>query len=169
MSVMIVSDLHLGHKSIVKHTNDSGTWRGGVTTVDEHDRWVIDQCLSVGANKRTYWIILGDVAMSMEKLPMIKELPGRKVLVLGNHAKFNTAVYLKYFEVIRGSFKRYGMWFSHIPLHPKELRGLCNIHGHTHHNTLADDPLYFNAAIEWLPHHRPIELEALRKIMFGKE
>ncbi len=170
MGVFIVSDLHLGHKSILKHIDGfkGGPGRGGVKTVEEHDEWVINQCLSApGVNKHTYWWFLGDVCMDITQLHLINQLPGRKILILGNHDKFQTAVYLKYFHTIVGACKKYGMWLSHIPIHPAELRGKVNVHGHCHHDTLGEDPRYFNAAIEWLPQQRPINLDVLREHFNG--
>ena len=163
MSVFFVSDLHLGHKTILRHGLEAGAPRGGVT-VEEHDEWVINQCLSVGPNKKTFWWLLGDVAMEMDRLALLNRLPGRKMLILGNHDLFQTGVYLKYVEAIKGGVKKYGHWLTHIPVHPEELRGLRNIHGHCHHNTLKGDSRYLNTAIEWLPNQRPISLDEVRLV-----
>ncbi len=164
MSVFFISDLHLGHRSVLEHAKRAGTFRGG-ETVEEHDEWVIQQCLSVGPTKRTFWWLLGDIAMEIDRLPMLDRLPGRKMLILGNHDKLNTQVYLKYVEAIRGGIKKYKFWLTHIPIHPAEMRGaLGNIHGHCHRGLQSTDPRYLNAAIEWLPDQRPISLDEIRKI-----
>ena len=157
--VVFIGDLHLGHRTIVEHSGDK---RGGAT-VEEHDEWVIAQCLSVQPTKRTLWYILGDVAMNIDRLSLLDELPGRKILVLGNHDTMNSQVYLKYFERIVGGFKKYDMWITHMPMHALELYGRPNIHGHTHYNTLWHDPRYLNAAIEWLPDRRPITLDEVNQ------
>ena len=161
MSVFFISDLHLGHRTILEHCREVGSFRGGTTT-DEHDEWVIAQMLSVKSNKRTLWYILGDVAMEETKLEMLTRVPGRKILLPGNHDLFKTAVYLPHFEAIMGSFKKYDFWISHIPVHPAELRGHPNVHGHCHNHTLKDDPRYLNCALEWLPKQRPISLDEIR-------
>ncbi len=171
--VYFISDLHLGHRSIMQHTVEvPGAWRGpqemmvdphNPFAADAHDTWVLEQLHSVPADKRTVWWFLGDVAMEIEKLRLLDSLPGRKWLVLGNHDLFQPGVYLKYFEKLYGTVKKYGMWVSHCPIHPAELRGLNNIHGHCHRNDLWDDPRYFNAAIEWIPDHKPISLDELRE------
>ncbi len=167
MSVFFISDLHLGHRSVLEHTAkaqkrfpDANIYRGG-TTVAEHDEWVIQQCLSVGPTKRTLWWLLGDIAMKTNQLPLLDRLPGRKILILGNHDKFQTPTYLKFVETIKGGVKKYNLWLTHIPVHPDELRGKGNIHGHCHVEQL-DDPRYLNASIEWLPNHRPISLDEVR-------
>jgi calcineurin-like phosphoesterase family protein len=170
--VFFVSDLHLGHRTILQHSERVGRPRGGgwhdrPTTVGEHDEWVIDSCLSVSPTKRTLWWLLGDIAMERDRLPLLDRLPGRKMLILGNHDLFQTGVYLKYVEAIRGGLKKYKCWLSHIPVHPDELRGLPNIHGHCHQHTLRDDSRYLNTAIEWLPEQRPISLDEVRTHMAG--
>lgn len=161
-SVYFVGDLHLGHRTILDHTAEvSGAWRGG-TTPDEHDAWVIDRLLSVRPNKRTLWWILGDVAMEESRLDLLKQVPGRKRLVLGNHDLFKTLEYLRVFEWIAGVVKDYDFWISHAPIHPEELWGLPNVHGHTHRNPLRGDVRYLNVCIEWLPQNQPLSLEQVR-------
>lgn len=163
MSVFFVSDLHLGHRSILRHTAGvEGAWRGG-TTVEEHDEWVIEQLMSVHPTKRTFWWVLGDVAMDAEHLRLLDRVPGRKVLVAGNHDDLGLDTYTRHFEQVHGIRKRYGLWITHAPLHPVELRGLCNVHGHCHHHSTRDDPRYLNVCIEWLPDRRPISLDEIRE------
>lgn len=163
-SVFFVSDLHLGHRNILRHTNElseSGAFRGGETT-EEHDEWVIERCLSVNPNKRTVWYLLGDIAMEKDRLVLLDRLPGRKILVMGNHDEFKTEVYLQYVEKVVAIVNKYKMWITHAPIHYIELRGKPNLHGHMHHNDLWWDKKYFNACIEWLPDNRPISLDELR-------
>ena len=159
--IYFIGDFHLGHRSILRHTKEQGTFRGG-STVDEHDEWVIERCLSVNPDKRTCWYVLGDVAMEIAKLELLNRLPGKKWLVLGNHDKFSSQVYLKYFDKLMGSHKKYKIWISHIQLHPAELRGHFNIHGHSHDNATGNDPRYLNVSIEYLPYNQPMSLEQVR-------
>lgn len=167
MSVLIISDFHLGHRTILKHTKktqeaypDSDIYRGGTNT-EEHDEWVIQQCLSVGPTKRTLWWLLGDIAMEIDRLALLDRLPGRKFLILGNHDKFKTQTYLKFVDQIYGGIKKYNLWLTHFPLHPAELRGLGNIHGHCHKEQI-NDPRYLNVSMEWIPNHKPISLDEVR-------
>jgi calcineurin-like phosphoesterase family protein len=158
-SVVFVGDTHFGHRAIVKHAGD----RRGGDSVLEHDEWVMDQLLKVEPTKRTLWYFLGDVSMEVERLTLFNELPGRKILVAGNHDLLDTGAYLKYFERVMGGFRKYDMWITHMPMHPLELYGYPNIHGHTHYNTLWMDDRYLNAAIEWLPGKRPLTLDEVRE------
>ncbi len=161
MSVFFYSDLHLGHRNILKHTAKADGFRGGTDT-DSHDEWVIERMLSVNPTKRTVWYLLGDVAMDESKLDMLHEVPGRKWLVMGNHDLFEPVVYHRVFEKIFGPHTRYGLWISHMPIHPDEFyRRPGNVHGHTHFNPLADDPRYLNMCVEWVK--RPWSVEEVKE------
>lgn len=164
MSVFFVGDLHLGHRSIARYGAGvpGARPRGVATNVVEHDAWVFRQMMSVNPSKRTLWWILGDVAMDPNSMELLNEVPGHKRLILGNHDLFPTEEYLKCFEWLGGGIKKYGMWVTHMPLHPLELYGKPNIHGHTHYDTINGDDRYLNAAIEWLPDQRPISLDEVR-------
>jgi len=144
--VYFISDLHLGHKSICEF---SGPARGGVTTVDEHDNYIIDRWNSI-VTKHDLVYVLGDVCFDMKSLPCLKEMKGTKHLIYGNHDKFSHGVYTKYFNKIHGFMKYKGTaWLSHAPIHPMELRGKPNIHGHVHANSIPD-PRYINVSVEAL-------------------
>lgn len=172
MRVIFIADLHLGHRTVMRHTRKvKGAYRGQVTDfmvdpedpneVKRHDAWVIEQLHSIKPDKRTLWWMLGDVAFTLEGLHMIRSLPGRKKLVLGNHDKFHWSAYTKVFESLHGTVKQYGLWISHVPVHETELYRAPNIHGHAHHNQLRDDPRYLNVCIEWVK--RPLSLEEVRE------
>ena len=99
--------------------------------------------------------VLGDAAFTDEGLQSIAELPGRKKLVRGNHDKHNAKLLLRVFEDIHGIVAYKRTWLSHAPIHPQELRGRKNIHGHVHFATIPDDR-YINVsaeAIEYTPVH----------------
>ena len=139
----IISDLHLGHKNILKY---SGSLRGG-TTSEEHDKWLIDQIKSV-VKKGDLLYILGDVAFDEESLKQLKKIKNQMILVRGNHDVLSTQKYLEYFQQVYGLWKHKGtFWLSHAPLHPDELRGCINIHGHVHQNSIQDDR-YINVCVE---------------------
>lgn len=139
----VISDLHLGHKNILKY---SGALRGGNTS-EEHDAWLIDQINST-VKKGDLLYILGDVAFDEESLKLIKKIKGMKILVRGNHDILATQKYLEYFQQVYGLLSYKGtFWMSHAPIHPVELRGRLNIHGHVHQNSI-DDESYINACVE---------------------
>ena len=140
--VYFFSDLHLGHKRILEF---SGDYRGG-GTIDEHDTWVINQINSVVNKRDTLWL-LGDLAFTREALYRLSEIKGYKKIILGNHDGFPIEEYMKFGRVYPGIVKYNKHWLSHAPVHPTELRGCPNIHGHVHHNTLPDNR-YYNVSVE---------------------
>lgn len=150
--IYFISDLHLGHKNILKFSPE----RHG-STIEEHDDWIIEICS--GLTKRNILYILGDISWTREGLARLEEIKAQKNFILGNHDGFRVEEYMKYGRVLPGLYKYKGFWLSHAPVHPVELRGCKNIHGHVHSNTLPDER-YINVSVENF--RRPISLEELR-------
>lgn len=159
MSVWFCSDLHFGHEKIGKFRNeilDEGDNRNRII-----QEW--KDCVS----KRDDVYVLGDVAFTMDTVGDFADLKGRKHLVRGNHDKLDTQVYLKYFEGVYGLLKYKEFWLSHAPIHPDELRGRVNLHGHVHYHSV-DDKRYFNCCVEnlWkLKGRALIRLEEIREYL----
>lgn len=153
--IYFISDLHLGHKKILEFSPS----RGG-SNVDEHDAWIVSQWNSVIV-KRDIVYVLGDVCFDIEKMKLLSLMAVEKRLILGNHDVFPIEEYLKYFTKVYGLTKYKGFWLSHSPIHPEELRGKLNIHGHVH-NKIINDPRYISVCVEAL-NGKPISLTALRK------
>ena len=154
MGVFFASDLHLGHRL--------ATFKRGFDSVDKHDYAVIESIASRTTKRDLIWI-LGDIAMDPNKLFLINEIPGTKKMIIGNHDRFPTEQYLKYFKSVNGFVKYKEFWLSHCPIHPQELYGKICIHGHCHKDT--NSPLlgypYFN--INWDYIRGAISLEELRE------
>jgi len=167
--VYFTSDLHLGHKNIIKFSGEHG--RQGSNS-KEHDEWIHDSWNSIVKKRDMVWV-LGDVAMGRpgtkdepgsgwDNLAKVGKLNGNKKVILGNHDDMPIEAYMKYFQVVRGMDRYRGHWLTHSPIHPAELRGRYNIHGHVHHNTVQklvldpdtdseyemDDPDYINVCVE---------------------
>lgn len=145
--IFFIGDLHLGHKKIL----DFSPERGGTNTL-EHDEWIIKQWNSVVTKNDMVWV-LGDVAFSQEALYKVGQLRGHKKLIRGNHDTQATTAYLKYFNNVFGIVKESNFWLSHAPVHPQELRGKRNIHGHVHRNSIllpdgTPDDRYINVSVE---------------------
>jgi len=156
--VFFISDLHLGHKGIIEF---SGAARGGVTTVDEHSDYIIESWNST-VTKHDLTYVLGDVCFDAKYLNLLPKLRGTKHLILGNHDKFSMETYHKYFNKVHGFEKYKGLaWLSHAPIHPDELRGKVNIHGHVHSNSVKDRR-YINVCVEALG-GKPISWEDLKE------
>ena len=124
-NVWFTSDLHFGHKNIHK-------FRLEISSQEENERRIILDWNNL-VTKRDDIYVLGDAAFTMKSVELFKTLPGRKFLVRGNHDDLDTQVYLKYFKSIYGLKKYKEFWLSHSPIHPNELRGKVNLHGHVHY------------------------------------
>lgn len=127
MSVYFCSDLHLGHKNIFRIR--------GLTPEENTERLIKDWLSLVRENNIVY--VTGDVAFTLEGLHVLKNLPGKKILIKGNHDTFSIEEYLKIFDEIHGLHFKWNMQFSHAPVHPDWLRKHPNVHGHLHHNVVT--------------------------------
>jgi len=153
--VFFISDLHLGHKNIIKFAQGH---RYG-ETIDEHDRWIVEQWNSVVTSPKDTVYVLGDVCFDRDKLKLIGQMQGNKILLMGNHDQFKLEEYQKYFYKIIWFTRYKGFWLSHCPIHPQELRGKYNIHGHVHQNIIPDRR-YISVCVEAL-NGTPIEFSKI--------
>lgn len=151
--IYAISDLHFGHPNLAKHR--------GFETSDEHDQFIIDKWNSVVRKNDTVWI-LGDVAMEKKSYyKLLDFMNGIKKVVLGNHdLPQHSSELLKYVNSVCGMYtKMKGLIISHAPIHPCELRGKRNLHGHVHENSL-DDPRYINVSCEAV-NYTPVKISEL--------
>lgn len=152
-NVWICSDLHIGHKNIANFRKE--------ITSEAHNREVIKHFWDKQVTKRDLVWVLGDSAFTEEAIDWIGTLAGEKRLVRGNHDMCPTTSYLRTFSEVYGLFKYKGMWLSHAPIHPDELRSKNSLHGHTHYHNMKflgindecqpiyiDDPRYLNCSVE---------------------
>ena len=158
----IISDLHWGHKGILKH-------RPHFSSIEEHDNLILDNILKT-TNKRDSLWLLGDCFFdeaSIGFLRIIKKHCAYVNWVIGNHDTDTTKRQKLLRKILAeglihkvGSmFKQGGFWFTHHPMHPLELRGRFNIHGHVHNDTIPDNR-YFNVCCENVD-YTPIRLQNL--------
>lgn len=156
MKIRFISDLHFGHKNIAKY---SGIFRGNSKTVLEADEWLTTQWNSVVKPHDLVWV-LGDIAFDRESIKKVKKLRGIKHLILGNHDTYPLKYYQECFNKIHGFMKYKGFWLSHAPI--REVRGMVNIHGHTHSNIRHSEPNYYCVCVEAV-NGIPISLEEIRE------
>ncbi|QHZ59873.1 metallophosphoesterase [Alteromonas phage vB_AmeM_PT11-V22] len=165
--LMLMSDLHLGHKNICKY-------RSQFSTPEEHDNTIFEN-LATNIRKRDTLYLLGDVAFTFGWLEKIKSINCRhKLLVCGNHDT-ERGIKMKhlvdvYDDVVALTSKR-KYWISHCPIHPQEMRGrLGCVHGHIHSKKVMVDYLvpepyvedweYLNACVEHT-NYKPITFDQL--------
>lgn len=152
--VFVISDLHFGHKRITDFTCELGkSYRAG-SSCTENMQNIITNWNSVVGKRDLVWV-LGDIAFTQEGYDALGELSGRKKMVRGNHDdSFTTQEWLKHFETVEGITQYKGFWLTHAPIHPNELRGKRNVHGHVHHNSIVNsytgdlDQRYVNVCCE---------------------
>lgn len=140
-NVLFLGDAHLGHKSITKYRT---MFR------DEQDHFEhIEREYHKRVTKRDKCFFTGDAVFSEERLKQLSKWPGQKVLIVGNHDtdSISMKTLAEHFDEIYGLLKYKEFWISHAPIHPDELRGKINIHGHVHNQSI-DDVRYFNTSLE---------------------
>jgi calcineurin-like phosphoesterase family protein len=149
--VYVTSDWHLGHLSIKR-------WEPNGLDIEERTGRLLENYCSM-INKRDIVWFLGDMCFSTEAMQLMSKLVGDKRLILGNHDTERMPIeqFILTFDQVHGlvSYKR--SWLSHSPVHPDELRGLFNVHGHVHQNSLKD-PRYFNACPE-VNDYKPVKYQ----------
>lgn len=160
-NIWFISDIHAGHKNICK-------FRTQFRSEEEHYETVKEN-YHASVTKRDHVYFLGDVAFTKERLDDISKWSGeKKILIAGNHCTDHLSMkdLCNAFDDVY-SLKRYKeFWLSHAPIHPKELRGKLNLHGHVHFATL-DDKRYFNCCLE-NTNYAPISLESIRSILHNR-
>lgn len=164
------SDLHFGHKNILKFT------RRPWPTVDEMDVGLIDNWNNVVAPGDTVYIV-GDFSFHKHQRTMeiLAVLRGQKHLVKGNHDVMLKKDALECFASVR-SLKEVTVEGQRITLCHYALRvwnqshrGAWALHGHSH-GTLVDDPnsLSVDVGIDTHPGFRPYSFGEIKNIMSGK-
>lgn len=141
--IFIISDTHFGHKKIIEFEAKNRPF----ATIEEHDEELVRRWNEAVNPKDTVWH-LGDVLFGRDTFPILGRLNGIKKLVLGNHDKYPTRLYLEYFNQVVGTAEVKNCILSHIPVHPSQFeRYKLNFHGHLHGKKLQDSR-YINVSAE---------------------
>lgn len=160
-SVFFLGDLHLGHKAIAKYRPEFR---------DEQDHFEYRSLAwHTRVRKHDKVFVLGDCAFTKERLLEFSKWTGTKALIMGNHCYPAKGVsLLDLNDVFEGRvyslYKHKEFWLSHAPLHPEELRGRKNIHGHTHFHVI-DDPAYINVCPEVTLAGEPVSIDEIRNFI----
>lgn len=129
-TVRFIGCLHLGHEAIAKYRGFNNSYY--------HDEHLID-CWNRTVNKKDLTYILGDITMeNSNHYYILDKLIGRKIVVLGNHDKWqHIPELLKYVDGVAGMIDYKGFALTHSPIHINEIGGYRgNIHAHIHKNVL---------------------------------
>ena len=172
-NVYLIGDLHFGHTGIHR-------FRTQFPNEAVHRQFIMDTWTETIRKRDVVWV-MGDAAFTQEGLDSIYTLAGRKMLVRGNHDTLPTESYLRVFEEVYGMAAWKGLWLTHAPIHPQELYGRTNVHGHCHgggptevHASGSDHrghptgakATYFNTCAEYLPTpYKPIEYHTMKDLI----
>lgn len=159
-----ITDPHFGHNNIITFKNNEGELTRPFSTIEEMNDLIIDNINKVVRTCDKLYI-LGDVAINKRCLPILDRINTKKrILIRGNHDIFKLKDYIPYFKDVRAYkvMPKYGIIFSHIPIHTAQLQGRfgLNVHGHMHHNQIENDSRYMNICPEIIGYH-PISLEEI--------
>lgn len=160
-NVWFLGDLHAGHKNVHR-------FRTQFASEEEHFLKMKENFHKV-VGKRDKVFFMGDTAFTLERLKDISTwVCDSKVLIAGNHDldSLDMKTVVQYYDEVYSFYRYKEFWLSHCPIHPDELRGKRNIHGHVHHQSLGDDR-YFNASLENTAYF-PVDLNYIRKT-FGED
>ncbi len=162
MKTWLISDTHLGWANGIHkfHIRD-------FASVEEMDETIYRNWRERVADEDLVYH-LGDLTLrrpaEQHYIDRLNALPGRKILILGNHDHWATEDYLKIFEKVL-SMKVLGkprVVLTHIPVHKSQIgQWKANIHGHTHDMDMPHSA-YFNVCVE-KTEYAPILLDDVLK------
>ena len=144
--IYFISDTHLG----------SRYWASvrGFSSPVEMDDWILQNWVNTVKPGDTIYH-LGDAANNSHSLAKLKDVPGRKILIKGNHDIFKLKLYADVFKDIRAlhqvDFGINKVIFTHIPIAKEQLECFgFNVHGHVHQidKTSPADLRYINICFE---------------------
>jgi calcineurin-like phosphoesterase family protein len=173
-TVWFLSDLHLGHVALLK-------LRGypNAKSTSEIDGRMLSNCLAI-IKKDDLLVIGGDVCMGgfhglAAANDWLRQIPAKKILVLGNHDVSNDGQILRLavdeiVPLLDLEFEGLRIVVTHYPV-PMELLdsapGAVNVHGHIHSHDLptemlgsGDDGRHINMCVEPL-NFMPVTLQWL--------
>lgn len=154
-NILFMGDCHFGHENQIR-------WRPFESEEDITNKIISN--LKKKVNKRDIIYFLGDIILDRRRIDILDEIPGKKILIAGNHCteRIPMRELVNVFDDVHAIMKYKEFWLSHAPIHPDELRGNLNIHGHVHTNTIPD-PRYINVSCEAI-NYSPISLQEIRKL-----
>lgn len=165
--VWVFSDLHLGHENIIPYRNRP------FRDVGQMDNALLDRIADTvdWDAPDTTLVCVGDVAMkrgmTQANFARIASMPGRKILVPGNHDFGGRGeLRVKGFDEVCALLFAEGdpkLFLTHVPIHTDAIPpGWVNVHGHTHNDPPAETP-HINVSVEQLD-YRPVALSRIRRL-----
>ena len=131
---LYISDLHLGHKNVLAYDNRP------FATIEEHDKYIIEQWNKTVNNDDTVYI-LGDFIWKKESewYDIVSQLNGNKVLIRGNHdpkkmsAKTKSLFhYITDYDEIKDEDRNVVLCHFPITTFNRHFYGQYHLYGHVH-------------------------------------
>lgn len=132
MKIYVISDLHFGHKGIIKLCNRP------FKTVEEMDKVLIDNWNSV-VDEDDLVYVLGDFAFKGKKAEdYLDKLNGRIILVRGNHDKYiKHKKLIKVVDYLKVEVEGVVYILSHYPMTSwdGQFKNSIHLYGHIHNGS----------------------------------
>ena len=158
--IFVISDTHFGHENILKFTGEDGAHLRPFNSVEEMNECMITKWNeTVGEQDIVYH--LGDVFFGKGH-ECLKQLNGRKRLILGNHDNGKSKHLQDGFQKISvwRMFPEHNLVLTHIPiLIPEVAKYQYNVHGHIHDRQSPTD-FHINVSCEVVD-YTPVDIESL--------
>ena len=163
-TVMVWSDLHVGHRNIIRYSGRP------FRDVGDMDRTLWARMYEA-ADPDTTLVIVGDMAMGQAvgeaSATMIRSLPCQEShLVVGNHdlhphGRLRVGGFHHVWSTMVSGGEPPLIW-THYPLR-RVPDGYVNVHGHIHNREAAPNSPHINVSVEQLD-YRPVPLSDLRAL-----
>lgn len=169
-----IADPHFGHKGILLKENNPRPFK----TVEEMDLHLINEWQNTVSSTDTVYVC-GDFSFHKKDKTrdIFFQLPGKKILIQGNHDGDQTRAMFRPFVFQEVTLKLFGerVKLSHYPYqgdHTEEDRypdrrpkdhGEWLIHGHVHNLWKQRDKMICVSVENW--HYRPVSLDEIQKII----
>ena len=154
-NVYIISDLHIHHKNILKHSPKRIEVMGlkDENDIEGHDKWIVDMWHSI-VKRGDHVYILGDFILSnrdsaVRLLHNLKKNGCHIHLIVGNHDSatrnlqnmFDSIDLIKVVDFKKNAFpfleEDFSCCMCHYPMKswPRKPQGVVNLYGHVHNNS----------------------------------
>lgn len=141
--IFVIGDTHFNHKNVITFRDNDDLLIRDFASIKEHDECICDNWCSV-VRPQDIVYLLGDVGFALGNKEgymdrLLKSLPGKRRLILGNHDNVKSPVIYDNFQKISmwRMFPEYDCVLTHVPIHLGDcefMKYSKNIHGHIHQN-----------------------------------
>ncbi len=164
-NIWIISDTHFFHYNMLSFKNREGELMRPFSSVKEMNDLMVENWNAVVKDEDIIYH-LGDLYMGSLNCmrDLMKQLKGRKRLIVGNHDDIKVIAREGFFQKIQvwRMFPEFGLLLTHVPVHNSSLdiKGLVNVHGHTHCKPSPTEK-HINVCVE-VTNYTPVNIEDLR-------